>query len=133
MVSQENCGIIALQKSVKSSSREIVFTINLGVVSAKIADINPSTLDKVSITDACLRQRVGMLLPDRTDKWWKVTERTDCEQLTNDVVRLILNTAVPYVNNYISSVALKQLWESGQSPGFTVVQRDRALAILNDV
>ena len=65
-----NVGIIEFQRSVKSSREAILFTVNVGVVLGDLLEGGLSFVRKDSILNAHLRQRIGALLPERTDKWW---------------------------------------------------------------
>jgi hypothetical protein len=125
-----NCGIIEFQRSVKSSAESLLFTVNLGVVCGKLLDSGPSGLMKARTMDAHLRERIGMLLPDRPDKWWEITEETNRDSLIHEISEMIVKKALPFIERYLDTNSLIALWESGQSPGLTEVQRVRLLAKL---
>lgn len=129
-ISHENCGIIDVQRSDKSSKERVVFTVNLGIVCGELLEPGILEVRKTGIMDAHLRQRIGMLLPDRCDKWWEVTESTHCESLKQELVELLLTKGVPYIEGYLETKTLVDLWESGQSPGLTAFQRARFLSRL---
>ena len=74
-----------------------------------------------------------MLLPDRFDKWWEITEATDRGSLAQEVSELILKKGVPYIESYLNTNALIALWESGHSPGLTDFQRVRFLSKLKEM
>jgi hypothetical protein len=126
-IGEENIGIIEFQKSVNDSKSKILFTVNLAVVCGALLDAEQSTLAKAKSIDAHLRQRIGMLMPGRPDKWWEVTNATDVDALATEVSDLIRNEGAPYINRYLSMSELVALWESGKSPGLTAVQRSRYL------
>ena len=63
----------------------------------------------------------------RHDTWWQLTTSTDCAALARELSVLLLARAVPYLEQYMNTGALIALWESGQSPGLTDVQRSRFL------
>lgn len=127
-VLQNNCGIIDFQRSVKDSKDLILFTINLGVVCGSLLDT--VDLKDTQVTDAHLRQRIGFLMPERRDKWWEVNLTTNVQVLAQEIGNVVLHVAVPYLNKFLDADALRSLWESGQSPGLTEVQRTRLLAKL---
>ena len=130
LLAHGNCGIIEYQRSDQSTGEKLVFTINLGVACGELLDSRRSGLEGARIIDAHLRQRIGMLLPDRTDKWWELTASTDRVSLMLEVVELLVTTGAPYVESHLETNALIALWKSGQSPGLTAFQRDRFLAKL---
>ncbi|MFA6173066.1 MAG: DUF4304 domain-containing protein [Kiritimatiellales bacterium] len=125
-----NCGILEFQRSTKSSPDSLLFTVNLGIVCGALLDPPGEQLEKTRIIDAHIRQRLGVFLPDRPDKWWEITPLTNPEVLANELSELILNLAVPYILGLLSTVAIVSLWESGKCPGLTDGQRLRFLAHL---
>jgi hypothetical protein len=132
LLAHGNCGLIEFQRSDKSSEEILVFTVNLGVVCGELLDAGSSGAQKARIIDAHLRQRVGMLLPDRPDKWWEVTASTDRVSFVQEIVDLLMKKGAPYVESHLATKALLALWESGQSPGLTVFQRTRFISKLKE-
>jgi len=132
LLQQGNCGIIEFQRSDKTSNDTLLFTLNVGVVCGELLDSETTDIHKARIIDAQLSQRIGRLLPERSDKWWEIGASTDQSLFTQGMVDLLENCAVPYVLKYLSRDALSSLWESGQSPGLTAVQRSRFLSRLRE-
>jgi len=130
LLTHGNCGVVEFQRSDKSSDEKLVFTVNLGVACGELLDAGQASAPKARIIDAHLRQRIGMLLTDRPDKWWEVTASTDRVSLVHEVVELLVKKVAPYVENHLATKALIALWESGQSPGLTAFQRTRFLSKL---
>lgn len=126
-----NVAVIEFQKSSKSSADAILFTINLGVICGHLIEAENLSPKKVGVIDAHIRQRIGMLLPDRPDKWWTIEQKTDARSLVGEVSRLIKMEAAPYLDRYLDDNAIVALWESGQSPGLTETQRVKYLTKLN--
>ena len=126
-----NTAIIEFQRSTKSNQRETRFTINLGVICKDILDEGQPTPAQASSANAHLRQRIGVLLPGRPDKWWVIEPKTDVDALEAEVSNLIVEVAVPYLEPYLDSNALAELWASGKSPGLTEKQRLEYLTKLN--
>lgn len=129
-IAENNCGIIEFQRSTKSTPGQLFFTVNLGVICGELLEAGPSAIAKARIIDAHVRQRVGMFLPGRPDKWWEITESTDRASLAQELVTLILKEAVSFIEHYLSTSAVIALWESEQSPGLTDGQRVRLLSKL---
>jgi len=120
----DNAAIIEFQRS----RDRPMFTIDVGVVCGKLLPSGPSGLRKADITDAHLSQRLGFLLPGGRDKWWELTLETDVDSLAKEIAELLVTKAIPYLESFLSSDALIELWESGRSPGLTDVQRARFLS-----
>jgi hypothetical protein len=72
------------------------------------------------------------LLPEQSDKWWELNGATDPQLLTQEISDLVTINAIPYINKYLEPGALPSLWELGQSPGLTQVQRGRFLSKLRE-
>src|SRR5688572_3706746 len=95
LVSQGNCGIIEFQRSDKSTKDRVIFTINLGIVCGELLESGPAGVTKARIIDAHMRQRIGMLLPDRPDKWWEAS--ADRPPLAQEIVELLTTVGLPHV------------------------------------
>jgi Domain of unknown function (DUF4304) len=120
-------GVIQFQKSTGSTKDLVRFTISLAVVcGALLEEWQPAT-GKATSTDAHLRERVGMLMPTRTDKWWEITSATNVDAVATEVSDLVATVGAPYVMRYLDTEELVALWQSGQSPGLTETQRVRYL------
>lgn len=127
---EDTCGIVSFQRSVTNTRDKLLFTVNLGVVSGDLLDTGPSGLEKAEVWDAHVRERIGFLLPEHSDKWWEITAASDPEALAEEMSDLILKYVVPYVQHYLSADSIISLWESGQSPGLTSKQRVELLVAL---
>jgi hypothetical protein len=130
-LSQGNSGIIEFQKSIKNSGDKLLFTVNLAVIYGELLEPDQPTLEKARSLDGHLRQRIGMLLPSRPDKWWEITATTDVTALATEISNLVSNKAAPYIRRYLDTSELIALWESGKSPGLTETQRVRHLEAFN--
>jgi hypothetical protein len=129
-IADGNASIIDLQRSDRSSIQKIIFTINVGVVCGDLLDAERTTIKKAMIEDAHLRSRLGGLLEPAQDSWWEIDATTDDESLASELSQLLVRRAIPYLEQYKHTRALVALWESGQSPGLTAVQRSRYLSEL---
>ncbi len=129
-VADRSAAILEFQKSDKSSDKQIVFTINTGVVCGDLLDAERTNLKKATIEDAHLRIRLGFLLDPAQDIWWDITASTDCDSLAKELSQLLAKRAVPYLEQFMRASALIELWETGKSPGLTAMQRSRYLSEL---
>jgi hypothetical protein len=127
-----NVGLIDFQRSVKSSSRHVVFTINLGVWSGRVATSisGTSAHERPGIEDCHWRERVGFLLSDQQDKWWTVENNLDAEAVQRELLPLLEVTVVPAVLTHVSDTALRDTWLDESAPGLTEFQRLMYLTIL---
>lgn len=122
--------LIEFQKSRSNTGEILSFTINLAVVCGPLLDSDGVTLQKARAIDGHLRQRIGILLPDRQDKWWEIDAATDANVLATEVANTISDIAVPYLLRYVDPHDLMALWETGQAPGLTEGARVRDLQML---
>jgi len=127
-----NWGVLNFQKSRKSTSEVIYFTLNLGVASAKLLVFSGSRFAEAApaLEDCHWRERLGFLLPEHQDKWWTIDANSSVPQLADEFRRHLQGFAVPTIEKYIADEALRDLWLSGASPGLTEVQRLMNLSVL---
>jgi hypothetical protein len=127
-----NWGVIGFQKSQSSTREEIAFTVNVGVVSARLARFSPRRAkgEVLPTPDEWhWGHRLGFLMPEHDDVWWKIDGRSDSE-VTPGVGGALVQYAVPEIAKHASDEALRDLWLTGRSPGLTDLQRLRNLAVL---
>ena len=127
ILKQGNAGIIEFQKSTSNNSNRIFFTVNLAVICGVLLEPDQPSLEKARSMNAHLRQRIGMLMPGRPDKWWEISEASTVGILASEVSEVIATEGAPYVVRYLDVNELVALWESGRSPGLTETQRVRYL------
>ncbi|MDP2174127.1 DUF4304 domain-containing protein [Methylicorpusculum sp.] len=127
-----NWGLINFQKSQKSNSSCVIFTINIGVsLKDLVKFFTPEkAIEKPTIEDCHWRQRIGLLFENRQDKWWSVTEQTLVDELARELNEHLRNTVIPEIERHISNEKLLKLWQSGQSIGLTETQRLINLSVL---
>ena len=126
-----NWAVIELQKSQRTSSDVVVFTVNVGVVSSRLAHFSSAPLKNdrpPQSSEWHWRQRLGFLLAGQ-DKWWTIGPRISPEQVSREIEDA-LELALPEVEKYVQDEALRDVWLTGSSPGLTDVQRLRNLAVL---
>jgi hypothetical protein len=126
-VVSSNALIVNFQKSSTSSSSDLKFTINLGVVLGHLLDPERSTITRATLEDAHVRERVGALLPGMGDLWWDVNGQTHLDLLTKEISDLIVVAVIPHLDGLASTEAVERLWKSGRSPGLTGKMRERYL------
>ena len=62
-----------------------------------------------------------------TDKWWEISPEVDMNAILHELAALIFPKAIPYLEVFLDNQNLIRLWEAGQSPGITGLQRQRFL------
>jgi hypothetical protein len=121
-----NVAVVDFQRSNANEASRLRFTVNVAVLSAVVAAANGSNVDKLGASDGHLRERIGSLL-GKGDLWWNIEPDTNLETLCDEVASAVRDCAVPYLDDHADDDALRRLWQSGQSPGLTEVQRVRYL------
>ena len=126
----DSTALVNFQSSTSSSRERLKFTVNVGIKFARL--LSEREQNSTSVWDSHLRWRLGELMPQRNDAWWETVPGDNMIALGNDMALLIEETALPIINRYLDPRAAVALWESGQSPGLTEVQRVRFLERLKD-
>jgi hypothetical protein len=126
---EDNWGVIGFQKS-SSSSNEfgIKFTINLGVYSKVVAELLDPTRIKPRpiVWDLHWGQRIGLLFPEKNDKWWVIDESTSMEFLEKEIRECLLHKAIPEIDKCITNNHLIDLGISNQLSGTGLLYRESA-------
>lgn len=128
----KNFALIDVQRSAKSTRERVVFTLNLGVWSDRIAGFMPSSskAQPPAITECHWRERIGFLLPKREDEWWSITQVDDVEVVKRELAPALENVVIPVVLAHIGDEALRDEWLCGEAPGLTDMQRLMYLSIM---
>lgn len=127
-----NCGLIQFQKARRNTNERLEFTVNLAVICGQLFEDWKGDITKASAFDAHFQVRLGMLLPERRDKWWLIDGTTDSGALASEISSFVCDLGVPYIARHMRTADLIALWRSGISPGATEVQRLRYLSILEN-
>jgi len=129
----ESWAIINFQRSSKSDSVRILFTVDLGVASKRVCEFFGIQVGEKKNIDTCQwRQRLGMLTPGGVDHWWSIDTETDIASLGSDLKCIIRDRGIPVIESLSEDAALMGLWMSGVSPGLTRAQRLMNLTALLD-
>lgn len=120
----ENWVLINFQKSRKSSSERVEFTVNVGIASGVLLEFftdNCSTFP--TIENVHLRYRLSHFIDGTDDRWWEVDQSTDLSLLANEQINVINASCIDDIKKLALDQSLIDLWQSGKSPGLTEVQR----------
>jgi len=124
--SSRNLALIEVQRSQSSTDTSIRFTFNIAVVCGRLLEEDGPDISKAGTAHAHLRKRIGEFLVEPDDKWWELDRTSDPALLLSDLTHL-LDLAAQFLADHVDDAKLTALWESGQSPGLTDVQRRRLL------
>jgi hypothetical protein len=122
-----NTIVLSLQKSVKSSPREALVTINYGVYSARIASKFPN--DSPPGFDVAAAHWRKRLSEDGREKWLQVRETDSPAESARTMLRCLEGVLVQ-LEEHSTDQALRDEWFTGSSPGIGKMQRMLFLAIL---
>ena len=125
-----NVELIEFQRSLTNTDNSLKFTVNIGIVSSRLAQDRELDLSKAGSADAHLRQRIGSFLPIPHDRWWDLAGNGSEDLTISEILPLLTERVVPYLHEHSSDAALIQLWETGQSPGLTARLCERYLSTL---
>jgi hypothetical protein len=121
--SRGNIGLINFQKSRQSNVNKVIFTINVGIISNKLRSFFSSETNQISIEDCHWRQRIGFLLPERSDKWWIIDAQSNIDELCEEIKLSLVKYVINELEKNIYDENLIDLWRSRKSPGLTDIQR----------
>jgi uncharacterized protein DUF4304 len=96
--------LVGFQKSVASSADAVTFTVNLQVHSrdawARAYDERPSIGAKPSANtlvgvEGTWWSRIGKLLPDASDRWWRIESGSPIEPVADEVITALRDYGLP--------------------------------------
>lgn len=122
-----NAAIIEFQRSRDNTSTSLRFTINIAIVCGLLIDQGYTPIEKTKSYNGHLIQRIGYVLPSKYDTWWEIDEMTRKDNIVSEILGVVLDYAVPFLEKHISNEAMIDLWSSGTSPGITDFQRQNLL------
>ncbi len=114
--------LVSLQSSQASTAVAVRLTVNVAVWVPGLARARDP-----DIWSAHWRQRLGHLMPEPRDRWWRISCESDALSASCQIRMAIAGYAVPALDALSSSEALVSLWQSGRSPGLTRAQAERCL------
>jgi Domain of unknown function (DUF4304) len=133
-----NASIVEFQKSRDNTTDCIKFTLNLAIVCGEMLKVDGlkypfgTTLQNAKAVDGHLDLRIGHIINNK-DTWWEITKYTDMVNLKSEICHLIYQIGIPYIENYLKSEDLLNLWTSNGFHGLMIGQRDRYIQALADI
>ncbi len=122
---KNNWMLINFQKSVSSSPRKVLFTINVGICSTALRKtLNEIPQNVKPIIDDChWQKRIGYIMAQKQDIWWEVNNNADIEGLANNILLIIDTFVFPEIEQYVSDESLEKEWLNERMAGLTDLQR----------
>ncbi len=96
----ETVGLIEFQKSQWNNREQICFTINVCVFSKQVCNNRDIDWNTAASQHAQLRKRIGFIGNDNLDKWWELDSDTPVTIVEKDVLKHVLERAVPFISRY---------------------------------
>jgi hypothetical protein len=127
--SEDVIQFVEFQKSMKTTSLCLTFTINLGVYSQRLS----RERQKPEVACCHWSVRLGELLPTPDDRWWDAASDEDARRASEEVLSLLTSYGLPALQEVSSTAKLKQLWLTNQSPGITDFSRQEFLKQLENI
>jgi len=122
---------IQLQSSTRTTRDTLVATVNLGIVSTLLAK-KQGFRTSPNILHSHWQERIGHFLSEPQDKWWTVQNEADAVAASDEIVSILQTRSLPTMYSLASTQQLRELWETGRSPGLTDFQRREYLALLTE-
>jgi hypothetical protein len=108
----EDCwALVGLQKSAYSDGHEVRFTVNLLVANKQAWDAlraektylprRPAPGTRYGYEVA--QSRIGDLLPDRADAWWRIYNGVDINSVAQDVIASVERFGVPWLREQLAA------------------------------
>jgi len=110
--------VINIQLSKWNSSTEASFTINLGISIEALHTASEGLPLKGTLKeyDCDVRARVGDLLSNKQDKWWVVNQRSDPDQLAEDVFAQLDRFVLPWFERMVNYPAVAAVFAEQKTP-----------------
>lgn len=128
----KNYGIVSFQKSRESSKSTCKFTINFGIYSDILGqlDYDYDILAKPEVEQCQWYARVGSFMPNTPDYWWTVEVLDGLSDIVEDVKETVQNIVLPEVKKRLSDEDLIESWLNDTYIGNTELGRFKYLTVL---
>jgi hypothetical protein len=123
--------LVELQSSQAEDAAHIAVTVNLGVYASELVDADIREYIRPSIPQAHWRERLGILMPQRRDKWWTIESAEQAATVGADIAVNLEEYGLPPLAKIPDLAALMKIWQAGASPGLSDYQRRRYLERLS--
>jgi hypothetical protein len=128
----KNYGVVNFQKSRESTKDVIKFTINFGIYSDVLGqlqhDYNSSA--KPEVEQCHWEARVGNFMPGSPDYWWNASTSDNLNGITSNLMETVQSIIMPEINNRLSDEGLINSWMNDSYAGTTEIGRFKYLTTL---
>ncbi|MBP6448333.1 MAG: DUF4304 domain-containing protein [Saprospiraceae bacterium] len=128
----KNFGVINFQKSRESTKEVVKFTINFGVYSDVLGqleyDYNSSV--KPEVEQCHWLARVGSFMTGSPDYWYEAKASDDLKIVASNVMDLVKNITIPEINKRINDEGLVNSWMNETFAGTTEIGRFKYVTTL---
>lgn len=119
--------LVELQSTQEEGAAHIAVTVNLGVFAPALVDADIREYIRPSIPQAHWRERIGILMPQRRDRWWSIENAAQAAAAGAEIAVCVEQYGLPPLARIPDIAALRRIWETGASPGLSDYQRRRHL------
>lgn len=100
--------IVNVQASQTNQGAEGRFTLNLGVYFPAVARRHGPVASGAypKEYESTYRERIGALMPERSDHWWEITPATDLQKMAEEVAEAYRRFAVPWLETMLDLAAV---------------------------
>lgn len=130
--SGKNYGVVNFQKSRESTTEIVKFTINFGVYSDVLGQLeyDYNNSGKPEFEQCHWQARIGSFMPNSPDFWWSVDSSAVLHDVVYNVMQMIESIIVPEINKRLSDEGLITCWINDNYVGTTEIGRFKNLTIL---
>lgn len=127
----KNYGVINFQKSRDSTKEVVLFTINFGVYSNTLGQLQPCyNKSKPEVEQCHWQSRIGYFMPGSPDYWWRINISNDLDDIIANVVEVVQRIIMPEINKRLSDDGLIYCWMNESYAGTTEICRFKYLTTL---
>ncbi len=128
--------LVNLQRSVGSKKDLLIVTLNLGIYSIPLAEKEREAglfVPSMGIWSCHWRKRIGSLMPEHNDKWWRLTCEEDIGRVEAELIHALEHYGLPALARVESTAQFRALWEANRSQGQAGYQGKTYLELLDGV
>ncbi|MEO6231514.1 MAG: DUF4304 domain-containing protein [Ferruginibacter sp.] len=128
----KNYGVVNFQKSRESTKYAVKFTINFGIYSDVLGQLeyDYNNAVKPEVEQCHWRARVGAFMSGSPDYWWEANTSDNLNTIASNVMGVVQNAIMPEINKRLSDEGLINCWMNETFAGTTEIGRFKFLATL---
>jgi len=128
----KNYGVVNFQKSRESTKDVIKFTINFGIYSDILGQLQYgyNSSAKPEVEQCHWEARVGDFMPGSPDYWWNASTSDNLSGITSNVMKTVQSIIMPEINKRLSDEGLITSWMNDSYAGTTEIGRFKYLTTL---